>query len=1027
MTMLNQNPQETNINVVVRVRPRNPKEIKENSPVAVTTNGKKGKEVHIKAHAADLNSRTYTFDKVFGPEADQNTVFDDVVVPILDEVRLGYNCTIFAYGQTGTGKTYTMEGDLDTARGEHAGIIPRTLYSLFDTLESETAGEYSVRVSYIELYNEELKDLLSPDEDLRKLKLFEDANKRGSVVVQGMEEVMVNNAADVISILQKGSNKRQIASTKMNETSSRSHGIFSITVHIKEVTTDGEDLLKVGKLNLVDLAGSENIGRSGAKEKRAVEAGMINQSLLTLGRVINALVDRSPHIPYRESKLTRLLQDSLGGRTKTCIIAAVSPAKCNLEESLSTLDYAYRAKNIRNKPEINQRMTKKALMKEYVAEIAQLKRDLAATREKNGIFLSQETFETLSNENQSGKDRQDELTKDVAAKEEQIKSLQEKFQANMELLLNVNEKLDVAMAALEKKNREFEGAVEELRRAEQGLVEQKVLTSAHAHTEKQLNTMAGNLVSTLRNSLSDMNGLYEKLDRKSAIQLENTGIFNHFQNTLLQSMSQLESQISTFGASAHGLMSKLNEDLASVSQKQLDEKASIESEFSSQLQTFNDTSAQLVQKLSEKDAAMAKELEEVVGLGRLLSSTMDEKSSQSQDIHSQMFVGLKGMITQQGTQTGQWNASTKSEISNMVESLKAHVGEQMMMQHKTQKMVEEGLRAEIAALRSQNHELTASLAKQRESATQSRDNLLMNIGQLLSTYASEQDAAVDGIVRISRKRTEARIEAIQNVAGEHRSAIEDAAIVETRFLDGLATTSGRVVDEMNLGAKRIGETLLNVERHCGNMEASVAAYTGFARNTVKESVKQTEERAQRAFNRNAEHSATFVEEINGLHRTTTNILARGKERHCGDLDELCTNMSDWAETTNKHIAALEQFHREAKEQIGQTQNEVSCKRLAEEQPTGQTPRKKPYKFPTSWRITPSHDEILREYRERGPRPQMTEDPNNPFSVPSATYPQSISRAESESSVDTMVASEKENDGSGDSMMKDVDEGVGGGG
>ena len=134
--------------------------------------------------------------------------------------------------------------------------------------------------------------------------------------------------------------------------------------------------LKVGKLNLVDLAGSENIGRSGAENKRAKEAGMINQSLLTLGRVINALVEHSPHIPYRESKLTRLLQDSLGGRTKTCIIAAVSPAKCNLEESLSTLEYAHRAKNIRNKPEVNQKMTKRALIREYVNEIERLKADL---------------------------------------------------------------------------------------------------------------------------------------------------------------------------------------------------------------------------------------------------------------------------------------------------------------------------------------------------------------------------------------------------------------------------------------------------------------------------------------------------------------------------------------------------------------------------------------------------------------------------------------------------------------------------
>ncbi|KAI9326722.1 kinesin motor domain-containing protein, partial [Obelidium mucronatum] len=333
---------------------------------------------------------TYSFDKVFGPDADQEMVYDEVVAPILEEVLMGYNCTIFAYGQTGTGKTYTMEGDLDTCQGKHAGIIPRTLYRLFDKLEKEDS-EYSVRVSFLEIYNEELRDLLSNDEPgAPKLKIFEDMNRRGSNEVQGMEKILVNSAQDVISILQKGSHKRQTAATKMNEASSRSHCIFTITVHIKETTADGEDLLKVGKLNLVDLAGSENVGRSGAEKGRAKEAGMINQSLLTLGRVINALVEKGLHIPYRESKLTRLLQDSLGGKTKTCIVAAVSPAKINIEESLSTLDYAHRAKNIRNKPEVNQRMTKKALIREYETQIERLKLDLQATRDKNGVYLAAE-------------------------------------------------------------------------------------------------------------------------------------------------------------------------------------------------------------------------------------------------------------------------------------------------------------------------------------------------------------------------------------------------------------------------------------------------------------------------------------------------------------------------------------------------------------------------------------------------------------------------------------------------------------
>jgi kinesin family protein 11 len=249
--------------------------------------------------------------------------------------------------------------------------------------------------------------------------------------------------------------KRQSASTKMNESSSRSHAIFTITVHIKECTPDGEELLKVGKLNLVDLAGSENIGRSGAENKRAKEAGMINQSLLTLGRVINALVERSPHIPYRESKLTRILQDSLGGRTKTCIIAAVSPARCSIEESLSTLDYAHRAKNIRNKPEINQKMTKRTLIKEYITSIERLKADLHATREKNGVYLSEQSYNSIMDESASRKEQIDSTQKSMENITEEMNILKMQFDKQMEILDETSTKLDECMNELEFKRDEL--------------------------------------------------------------------------------------------------------------------------------------------------------------------------------------------------------------------------------------------------------------------------------------------------------------------------------------------------------------------------------------------------------------------------------------------------------------------------------------------------------------------------------------------------------------------------------------------
>eukprot|EP00126_Sphaerothecum_destruens_P002747 Sdes_comp16173_c0_seq1m5420 len=403
--MLKGKPKETNIQAVVRCRPLNSHEKSAHS-VSIIETCKNKREITVRPHQTTTNlhaTKTFTFDKVFGPESTQKEVYSEVVIPFVEEVLMGYNCTIFAYGQTGTGKTFTMEGggghkvaktSQDLQEDKNAGIIPRTLSHLFEILEKQNS-EYSVKVSFLELYNEELKDLLSPIEN-NNLRIYEDSQKKGSVVLQGLEEIVIHHKEDVYPILEKCAAKRQTACTNLNQNSSRSHCVFSITVHTKEKTTvEGEDLVKIGKMNLVDLAGSENIGKSGAQNQRAREAGNINQSLLTLGRVISSLVEHAPHVPYRESKLTRLLQDSLGGKTKTCIIATISPCLNHLEETLNTLDYAYRAKNILNRPEINQKLTKKVLIQEYLEEIERLKKDLTATREQNGIYLNKENWEEI--------------------------------------------------------------------------------------------------------------------------------------------------------------------------------------------------------------------------------------------------------------------------------------------------------------------------------------------------------------------------------------------------------------------------------------------------------------------------------------------------------------------------------------------------------------------------------------------------------------------------------------------------------
>ncbi|XP_075390148.1 kinesin-like protein KIF11 isoform X2 [Tenrec ecaudatus] len=531
-----------NIQVVVRCRPFNVTERKINAHSVVECDPAR-KEISIRtAGLADKSSRkTYTFDMVFGASTKQIDVYRSVVCPILDEVILGYNCTIFAYGQTGTGKTFTMEGERSPneeytwEEDPLAGIIPRTLHQIFEKL-SDNGTEFSVKVSLLEIYNEELFDLLNPSTDVsERLQMFDDPRNKRGVIIKGLEEITVHNKDEVYQILEKGAAKRTTAATLMNAYSSRSHSVFSVTIHMKETTIDGEELVKIGKLNLVDLAGSENIGRSGAVDKRAREAGNINQSLLTLGRVITALVERTPHVPYRESKLTRILQDSLGGRTRTSIIATISPASVSLEETLSTLEYAHRAKNIMNKPEVNQKLTKKALIKEYTEEIERLKRDLAAAREKNGVYISEENFRVMNGKLTVQEEQIVELIEKIGALEDELSRVTELFMEN-------KNELDQCKCDLQNKTQELETTQKNLQETKIQLVKEEYIASALESTEEKLHSVASQLLNTVEETTRDVSGLHSKLDRKKTIDEYNTEAQDNFGknlNCLFNNMEEL--------------------------------------------------------------------------------------------------------------------------------------------------------------------------------------------------------------------------------------------------------------------------------------------------------------------------------------------------------------------------------------------------------------------------------------------------------------------------------------------------------
>nr|GLL41005.1 kinesin-like protein KIN-5D [Ipomoea trifida] len=542
-----------NVKVVLRCRPPSEDEVRAKAPLVISCDEEKQEVSAILNTNAKQTNRTFVFDKVFGPSTQQKDLYNQAVAPLVDDALEGYSCTVFAYGQTGTGKTYTMEGEGGKEKNgefhKNAGVIPRAVEQIFNSLESEKA-EYMMKVTFIELYNEEITDLLSAEEDsrsfsdekqLKAVKLMEDG--KSAVFIKGLQEEIVSSADEIYRILERGSAKKHTAETLLNKQSNRSHSIFSITVQIKECVSEGVELIKCGKLNLVDLAGSENILRSGAKEGRAREAGEINKSLLTLGRVINALADHSGHVPYRDSKLTRLLKDSLGGKTKTCIIATVSPSLQCLDETLSTLDYAFRAKIIKNRPEVNQKIVKSAFIKDIYVEMDRLKQELLATREKNGIYIPRDRYQSDEAAQKAMAEKLRLMELDLELKNKKIVELEDLYSNQQKLTADLGEKLGMAKTELKKTEQSLSEVEAQYSQAKETIRQKQYLVFNLITSEKALTEKAIELRAELENAESEVSRLCSEIENNNLREQRNRVLLQNFQNQLAQQLELLKTGV----------------------------------------------------------------------------------------------------------------------------------------------------------------------------------------------------------------------------------------------------------------------------------------------------------------------------------------------------------------------------------------------------------------------------------------------------------------------------------------------------
>ncbi|XP_028281452.1 kinesin-like protein KIF13A isoform X2 [Parambassis ranga] len=397
---------DTKVKVAVRVRPMNRREIELNTKCVVDMEDNQTVLHPPPSNAKGENRKqpkVFAFDHCFWsmdesnvPKyAGQEVVFKCLGEGILENAFQGYNACIFAYGQTGSGKSFSMMGN-----GEQPGLIPRLCCSLFERVhrEENESHTFKVEVSYMEIYNEKVRDLLDPKGSRQSLKVRE--HKVLGPYVDGLSQLAVTSFEDIEVLMSEGNKSRTVAATNMNEESSRSHAVFSIivtqTLYDLQSGNSGE---KVSKMSLVDLAGSERVSKTGAAGERLKEGSNINKSLTTLGCVISALADQSAgkgkakFVPYRDSVLTWLLKDNLGGNSKTAMIATVSPAADNYEETLSTLRYADRAKRIVNHAVVNEDPNAR-IIRELREEVEKLKVQLSQAESLKAPELKEKLHES---------------------------------------------------------------------------------------------------------------------------------------------------------------------------------------------------------------------------------------------------------------------------------------------------------------------------------------------------------------------------------------------------------------------------------------------------------------------------------------------------------------------------------------------------------------------------------------------------------------------------------------------------------
>ncbi|RLN67197.1 hypothetical protein BBJ29_006239 [Phytophthora kernoviae] len=701
---------DVNVKVAVRCRPMSSRETQMGSRgIVQVVNGTtvvvnpSTEETTAPTDTADVSSekKQFTFDFAYYMESTQAQVYGDIAQPLVDQALQGYNGTIFAYGQTGSGKTHTMMGS-----GDDHGIVPLMNADLFARInasdsdnakkDDEGAIKYLVTVSFLEIYNEVIKDLLNPSDKVLKIREHPDMG----IYVEQLAELVVRDPADVTRLLEQGNKVRQVAATQMNERSSRSHSCFTIKISSKRsqiLAGVRKETCMNAKINLVDLAGSERASKTGATGDRLKEGAAINKSLSALGNVINMLAStdkirragsKTAHIPYRDSKLTRLLQESLGGNSLTVMIAAISPADYNYEESLGTLVYANRAKSIKNATKKNEDINEK-IIRELREEIEKLRQMVArptsaSTGNPEMMGQMEETIANLERAKQQSWEEKQRLTEMFEQERQNSLTNEKKILGFMQTVKQ--EKMDI-MKKIKLLQQTKVRLSKEMRVRKQSYVENKNKLQLGVQAFQQLKSEAPR----------DKQHLMKDIESHKSLLIVDRDELSRLKDELKQCEEHLVEEEAEVAAKS----ALLEEDDKLRKAIQDDEREKMKHERAAYLQSALDEERQRFQQDAENDKQRLKlTLEVTADKEKKLAEEVEKQRGKALDLQQQMH--------QMQLEHTEWQHETKQKLTQMVGALKEDfLQEQRGMQEKYEYAVYllRNARDDIADLGNRNEDL----------------------------------------------------------------------------------------------------------------------------------------------------------------------------------------------------------------------------------------------------------------------------------------------------------------------------------